>query len=201
LREWAGAILRSDGRVLSQFQLAERINASERAVRAWEANDCILIQPALINSLDAFAEQVGFRRSVDGDDAMKRNAFVAGGKALVVARLLPAPSRAIDEGYVAGLADETSALEDRYSTGPIVQLMDSTVDHYHKCVSLLDHTSTHTAHRQLQVVAGATALLVGILARDAGLWAWSRQASTPTRHSILHRGPRHEGSTRGQKAP
>jgi hypothetical protein len=60
LREWAGAHLRNDGRDLSQFQLAEQINASERAVRAWEANDTILIQPALIENLDAFAEQVGF---------------------------------------------------------------------------------------------------------------------------------------------
>lgn len=175
LREHAGKALRDDGRHLSQFQLAEEIRASERVVRAWEANDQILISPALITSLNIFAERVGFRRSVDGGDDMRRSVFVAGGGSLVAAQLLPAPGRAIDEAYVAGLADEATSLEGRYSTGPIVQLMDSAAGHYHWCVSLLDHTRTHAAHQRLQVVAGATALLVGILARDVGLWAWSRR--------------------------
>ncbi|MGH8905418.1 MAG: hypothetical protein ACRD0K_02605 [Egibacteraceae bacterium] len=174
LRKWAGHILRGDGRDLSQFQLAEEIKASERAVRAWEADDRILIQPALIDNLDAFAERIGFFRN-GGEDDMKRSTLLAGGAALVVSQLLPAPARAIDERYVTGLAEETTALESRYDTRHVVQLMDSAISHYQRCVSLLDHTSTHIAHRQLQVVAGATALLIGILAREAGLWAWSRQ--------------------------
>ncbi|MGH3926573.1 MAG: hypothetical protein ACRDTT_27555, partial [Pseudonocardiaceae bacterium] len=174
LRGQAGAVLRDDGRVLSQFQLAEQIRASDRAVRTWEADDCILIQPTLIASLDAFAARVGFPRS-GGKDDMNRGMFVAGGAALGMTRLLPAPSRAVDEAYVAGLADETTDLEGRYEHGHLVQVMDSSLGHYEKCVSLLDYTSTNVAHRQLQVVAGATALLVGILAREVGLWAWSRQ--------------------------
>lgn len=51
---------------------------------------------------------------------------------------------------MAGLADEAAALEGRYSTGLIVQLMDSAAGHYHRCLSLLDHTRTHTAHQHLQ---------------------------------------------------
>ncbi|MGH8904765.1 MAG: hypothetical protein ACRDYA_24555, partial [Egibacteraceae bacterium] len=174
LRGQAGAVLRDDGRVLSQFQLAEQIKASDRAVRTWEADDCILVQPALIENLDAFAARVGFRRTGTKDD-MNRGMFVAGGAAFGMARLLPAPSRAVDEGYVAGLAGETTGLEARFDQADVVQLMDSAVGHYEKSVSLLDYTSTDGAHRQLQVVAGATALLVGILAREVGLWAWSRQ--------------------------
>lgn len=176
LREWAGSRLRKDGRGLSQFQLAEQVKASERAVRAWEANDCILIQPVLIENLDAFAERVDFPQSfVSVEDDMKRSAFLSGGLALVAGRLLPAPSSTVDEQYVTSLADETTALEARYETGHAVQLMHSAISHYQTCVSLLDYTSTHGAHRQLQVVAGTTALLIGILARNTGLWAWSRQ--------------------------
>ncbi|MGH8899663.1 MAG: hypothetical protein ACRDZ4_22200 [Egibacteraceae bacterium] len=179
LREWAGASLRNDGRDLSQFQLAEHIAVSDRSVRTWEASDRILIQPTLVERLDAFAMRVGFPRS--GGDHMKRITFVAGGMALGMNRLLPASGRAVDEVYVAGLADETTALEGRYEHGHVVQLMDSAVGHYEKCVSLLDYTSTNGAHRQLQVVAGATAGLVGILAREAGLWAWSRQYTSSAR--------------------
>ncbi|MGH8884914.1 MAG: hypothetical protein ACRDYX_07030 [Egibacteraceae bacterium] len=179
LREWAGASLRNDGRDLSQFQLAEHIEVSDRSVRTWEASDRILIQPTLVERLDAFAARVGFLRS--GGDHMKRITFVAGGMALGMSRLLPASGRAVDEVYVAGLADEATALEGRYSTGHPVQLMDSAVGHYERCVSLLDYTSANGAHRQLQVVAGTTALLVGILARDTGMWAWSRQYTSSAR--------------------
>ncbi|MGH8903472.1 MAG: hypothetical protein ACRDYA_17810 [Egibacteraceae bacterium] len=105
---------------------------------------------------------------------MNRGMFVAGGAALGMARLLPVSGRAVDEGYVAGLADQTTDLEGRYEHGHLVQVMDSAGSH-ERCVSLLDYMSTSAAHRQLQVVAGATALLVGILAREVGLWAWSRQ--------------------------
>jgi hypothetical protein len=163
-RRWLGDELRAlrlwaD---LSQFGLAEKIGASERAVREWERRDAIRIQSYYLDRLDELAEREGF--------PVERREVLAGGAALVTRFVLLNPNTQprVDERYLARLSEMTNALGGALKAAPSGRQIESAKAHLDLLLGLLDGAVSEDVEHRLQVLAGKTAAVMGLLVVDLG---------------------------------
>ncbi|MGH8900022.1 MAG: hypothetical protein ACRDZ4_24060, partial [Egibacteraceae bacterium] len=77
-------------------------------------------------------------------------------------------------GGLKRLADEAA-----YALASPSELADPVLAHYEGLMRLLDRTASAPVHRRLQVVTGKTSALTALLARDGGLWSWSKHYTNP----------------------
>lgn len=145
---------------LSQFGLAEKIGASERAVREWERRDGIRIQSYYLDKLDELAKREGF--------PVDRREVLAGGAVLVTRLVLPHARPRVDERYVQRLGDMTTALGGTLEAAPSGRQLESAKAHLDSLLSLLDGAVSEDVERRLQVLAGRTALIMSCTVRDLG---------------------------------
>jgi hypothetical protein len=161
-RRWLGDELRAlrlwaD---FSQFGLAEEIGASERAVREWERRDSIRIQSYYLDRLDELAEREGL--------PVERRTMLAGGAAIVTRLMLPNTQPRVDERYLTRLSEMTNALGGAFEAAPSGQQLQSAKAHLDLLLGLLDGAISQDVERRLRVLAGRTATVVGLFARDLG---------------------------------
>ncbi|MGH8895991.1 MAG: helix-turn-helix domain-containing protein [Egibacteraceae bacterium] len=145
---------------LSQFDLAEEIGVSDRSVREWERRDSIRIQPRYLAKLDELAEREGF--------PVDRREVLAGGTAVVTRLVLPTARPRVDERYLARLTQITNALGGAHEAARSGDQLESAEAHLKSLLSLLDGAVSDDVERRLHVLAGRTALVLGLFARDLG---------------------------------
>jgi DNA-binding XRE family transcriptional regulator len=161
-RQWRGDELRAlrQWLDLSQFDLAETIGVSERSVREWEHRDTIRIQSHYVEKLDELAEREGF--------SVERREVLAGGTAVVTRLVLPDARPRVDERYLARLIHITNALGGAHEPARSGDQLESAEAHLKSLLRLLDGAVSEDIERRLQVLAGRTALILLMFARDLG---------------------------------